>query len=84
MSHDHSLIRETIELLKEVRVNVKMHGDVEDNVIQQLDEAIWKLEELCRTRQDQKANQAALKLVGEFIKWLPIVAKFIELLRNHK
>jgi hypothetical protein len=81
MNGDSSLIREAIELLQEVRV--KMHGDVEDSVIYQLDEAIGKLEETCRTRQGQIANQEALKLLGEALKWLPIVAKLFELFRHH-
>ncbi len=80
MKDNSRLIHETIELLREVRV--KVQGDVEDSVVHQLDEAIWKLEETCRTRQGQIANQEALELLGAAIKWLPIVAKLVELLRH--
>jgi hypothetical protein len=80
MSRNNSLIREAIDLLQEVRV--KVQGDVEDSVVHQLDEAIWKLEETCRTRQGQIANQEALKLLGEAIKWIPMVAKLLELLHH--
>jgi hypothetical protein len=82
MSNKNSLIDEAIEILREVRVEV--HGDVEDRVGDQLDEAILKLEETSRTRQGQIANQEALELLGKAIKWLPAVAKLIELLRDRQ
>lgn len=80
MGNKNSLIRETIELLRDVREEVQ--GDVEDSVIHQLDEAILKLEETSRKRQGQIANRKALELLGKTIKWLPAVAKLIELLRD--
>jgi hypothetical protein len=80
MSEEHGLICETIELLKEVRA--KMQGEVEDSVVRQIDEAILKLEETGRLRQDQRANQEALEVLGKAIRWLPLVAKLIELLRE--
>ncbi len=80
MKKKDSLIREAIELLRDVRVEVQ--GDAGDSVVHQLDEAIWKLEETSRTRQGQIANQEALELLGAAIKWLPIVTKLVELLRS--
>ncbi|MBA3870339.1 MAG: hypothetical protein H0X30_14435 [Anaerolineae bacterium] len=77
-----SPIREALELVREIRV--KVQGNAEDSVIRQLDEVIGKLEETCRTRQNRKANQKALELLGEAIKWLPTVIEFIELLQRHK
>ena len=79
---DYRLVCETIELLRDFRV--KAQADVENSVVHQLDqldEAIAKLEEASRTRPGQIAKQEVLELLGEAIKWLPpVVAKLIELL----
>jgi hypothetical protein len=80
MSNKNRLMIETIELLREVRVEVQ--GDVEDSVLRQLDEAILKLEETSRTRQGQIAKQEALELLGKVIEWLPAIVRLIELLRD--
>lgn len=78
MSDTKGLINETIQLLRDVRT--KVQGVVEDSVLHQLDEAILKLEETSRTRQDPMASQEALKLLGKAIKWLPAIVKLMELL----
>lgn len=80
MSKKTSLMSEVLELLREVRVEVQDY--VEDSVLRQLDEAILKLEETSRTRPGQIANQELLELIGGAIKWIPIIAKLIELFKD--
>jgi hypothetical protein len=80
MSKKNDLNNEVLEILRGVRVEVQ--NDVEESVVHQLDEAILKLEETSRIRQDQIAKEEALKLLGEAVKWIPAIAKLIELLRD--
>lgn len=80
MSKNESLIRGTIELLQEVRVQVQ--GDVEDSVVAQLDEALRMLEDTCHSRPDQVALQEVLELLGKAVKVIPAVVELIELFRH--
>lgn len=78
MSNQETLVREAIELLHVVRE--KVHNDGENCVVQQIDEAILKLQESCQEQQYDEAKQDALKALGEAIKWIPAIAKLIEVL----
>lgn len=80
MCNKNCLVDETLELLREVRVEVQ--GDVGDGVVRQLDEAIRKLDDVSRTRHDRTVNQEALELLGKVIEWLPAMIKLIEILRD--
>ena len=80
MNKQDSSIRETVELLKEVRAEVQ--GDVEDSVVHQLDEAILELETVAEEN-SQEASKKALKILGEAIKWLPpLVSMLVDLFGN--
>lgn len=80
MNKQDRLIRETIELLEDVRAEVQ--GDLEDSVVHQLDEAILELETI--TEENSQENfKKALKLLGEAIKWLPpVVSMLVDLFGN--
>jgi hypothetical protein len=80
-------VRAAIELIRSVRE--KVQGDVEDSVVHQLDEAISifeeidrKLEEMDHKEPDQQVYQDLLKLLGNTFKYLPAIAKLIEILRD--
>ncbi|MGB7341347.1 MAG: hypothetical protein WBC91_20795 [Phototrophicaceae bacterium] len=80
MNKETSLIHEAFEILQDLRV--KVQGDLDDSAIYQLDRVISKLEEASRNRQDQIAKEEVLELLGKAIKFIPAVAKLIEILSN--
>jgi hypothetical protein len=80
MIDQDTLIRETLERLRDVRAEV--HDDVERSVIKQLDEAIWMLEETqCNERVELSLHEV-LKLLGKVIEVLPAMAQLLVLLRD--
>ena len=69
-----------VEILREIRV--KVHGDVEDSVLQQLDEAILKLEEESHKRPNLIDNQVYLELLSKGIGVIPVFVEFMKFFRD--
>ena len=77
-----SYLHETLELLRDVRVEV--HGGVDDSIVEQLDEAIRLLEEAQHSQSAKLSRRDALIILGKVIEHLPTIVRLIELIRHIK
>lgn len=68
-------ISETLELLKAIRAEV--HDDVDEIVIEQLDYAIWMLQESQQNQIVKLSLQDVLVILGTALKALPAIAELI-------
>ena len=82
MSDRQTLVRETLERLRDVRAEV--HGDVESSVVKQLDEVIWMLEEAQQDQGVELSFHEVLVLLGKAVEVLPAIARLLELLQGNR
>ena len=74
-------VAQSLELLREVRV--KVHGNVESTVIQQIDESIRLLEEAQDNSSIQPlTSQDVLNILGLALKTLPDVVLLLKLFKE--
>jgi len=75
-----TVILDVLNVLYDIRAEV--HGDVEDSVINQLDDAISQLEiELCDDSQEFNALDA-LTTLGKAVELIPAIRALLELIRQ--
>jgi len=75
-----TVILDVLNVLYDIRAEV--HGDVEDSVINQLDDAISQLEiELCDDSQEFNALDA-LTTLGKAVELIPAIRVLLELIRQ--
>ncbi len=80
MTKQKTVILDVLNVLYDIRAEV--HGDVEDSVINQLDDAISQLEiELCDDSQEFNALDA-LTTLGKAVELIPAIRALLELIRQ--
>lgn len=80
MTKQKTVILDVLNVLYDIRAEV--HGDVEDSVINQLDDAISQLEiELCDDSQEFNALDA-LTTLGKAVELIPAIRVLLELIRQ--
>ena len=77
---DQTTVKETIELLERVRAEV--HGDVDNIVVEQLNEAIWKLKETQRSQSVELTSKDVLVVLGKALEALPAITQLLDFLND--
>ena len=79
MEIDRSILNDTLEHLGSVRE--KVHSNVEDSVLEELDQAIMVLETAGRDGSPRFSAQDLLVMIGVFLDLMPFIANLINRLR---